>query len=163
MLLCQCHRGRNVLSVWRQTRWVSGTLYVLLRFALWFIVGLEFFTLRSPPGLAALCPALNQLLKIMKPQDRLTQSLTHINSENRRARSCAAVQQAPKLSTGNGAKALQSCPMAGLQTAGTKDHCHSGLGLLTSAQLSSMLIKISPRQNLCQMSASVTIPGCALL
>lgn len=56
--------------------------------------------------------------------------------------------------------------MAGLQTAVTKGHCHSDLDYiwwLTSAQPPSKLIKISPRQNLGQSSASVATLGCALL
>jgi hypothetical protein len=91
---------------------ISGALYVCLGLPCGSVWVWSSFTLRSQPGLAALCPALNQLLKIMKPQDRLNQSLTHTSNENRGARNCAAVQQAPKFRTGNGADCRDAGPLS---------------------------------------------------
>lgn len=163
MLLCKCATVvRNVLSGWRQGVFLELRTFglVLLWGSVWFWSS---FTLRLPPGLAVHCSALYQLLKIMKQEDRLDLSWTHNRNENRRARTVEQSNRHPSSAQEMEQTCFSSCPVAGLQTAGMKGQCHSGLGLLTSAQLLSVLIKISPRQNLCQTSASVAIPGCALL
>lgn len=123
VLLCKCATVVRNVCVWRQGVFLNSMLCLVWPCgSVWFWSSL---TLRSPPGLAAHSSALKLLVKRMKEQDRLNQSLTHRN-ENRRARNSGAVRQASSAQEME-QKCFSSCRLAGLQTVVTKVHCHSGL------------------------------------